>query len=165
MSRKIAYGGVLLALNIILLMLTNIIPINTLFLMGLASLPISIVIMEWGAKMAIAFYIGSAILSFIVMANKAQCILYIFTFGIYGLVKYVLERYKSIYVEYALKLLFANTVVIVLYFILKQFVFIRVNLITVVALQIAFVVYDFMYSSFIYYYNDKIRRLLNFNNK
>lgn len=163
MSRKIAYGGILLALNIILLMLTNIIPINTLFLMGLASLPISIVIMEWGPKMGLAFYIGSMILSFIVMANKAQYILYIFTFGIYGLVKYILERYKSIYAEYILKLLFANVVVIVLYFILKPFVFIPINIITFVVFQIAFVVYDFMYSSFIDYYNSKIRRLLKIN--
>lgn len=164
MSRKIAYGGILLALNIILLMLTNIIPINTLFLMGLASLPISIVIMEWGPKMGVAFYIGLVALSFIVMANKAQYILYIFTFGVYGLIKYGLERYKSIYTEYILKLLFANAVVMVLYFILKEFVFIPVNIITFVAFQIAFLIYDFMYSSFINYYNDKIRKILKINN-
>lgn len=164
MSRKVAYGGILLALNIILLMLTNIVPINTLFLMGLASLPISIVIMEYGQKMGVAFYIGSAVLSFIVMADKAQYVLYIFTFGIYGLIKYALERYKSIYVEFALKLVFANIIVAILYFLLKPFVFIPVNIVTVVAFQVVFVVYDYMYSSFIDYYNDKIRRLLKMNN-
>lgn len=164
MSRKVAYGGILLALNIILLMLTNIVPINTLFLMGLASLPISIVIMEYGPKMGVAFYIGSAVLSFIVMADKAQYVLYIFTFGIYGLIKYALERYKSIYVEFALKLVFANIIVAILYFLLKPFIFIPVNIVTVVAFQVVFVVYDYMYSSFIDYYNDKIRRLLKMNN-
>ena len=55
MSKKIAYSGVLLALNLILLILINIIPINTLFLMGLASLPISIVIMEYGPKSGFIF--------------------------------------------------------------------------------------------------------------
>ncbi len=55
MSIKVAYGGVLLALNVILLTLTNIIPVNTLFIMGLASLLVSIVIMEWGFKSGIAF--------------------------------------------------------------------------------------------------------------
>lgn len=164
MSRKIAYGGILLALNIILLMLTNIVPINTLFLMGLASLPISVVIMEYGTKMGVAFYIGSVVLSFIVMANKAQYILYIFTFGIYGLIKYLLERYKSIYIEFALKLVFANMVVAILYFMLKPFVFIPINIVAIVAFQVVFVVYDYMYSAFIDYYNDKIRRLLKINN-
>ena len=66
MSIKVAYGGVLLALNVILLTLTNIIPVNTLFIMGLASLLVSIVIMEWGFKSGIAFYIGSIVLGFIV---------------------------------------------------------------------------------------------------
>ena len=55
MSRKIAYSGILLALNIILLILVNIIPMNTLFLLGLASLPIAIVIMEYGPKACILF--------------------------------------------------------------------------------------------------------------
>lgn len=163
MSRRIAYGGVLLALNIILLMLTNIIPINTLFLMGLASLPISIVIMEWGSKMGAVFYIGSVILSFIVMGNKAQYILYIFTFGIYGLVKYVIERYESIYVEYMLKLLFANMVAIILCYLLNAFVLVPINLILIIIFQIVFIIYDYMYSCFIDYYNDKIRRILKIN--
>ena len=96
MSRKVAYGGILLALNCILLLLVNVLPINTLFLLGLASLPISIVIMEWGPKAGIVFYIGSVLLSFIIMAQKAQWILYIFTFGLYGLVKYFIEKDRNI---------------------------------------------------------------------
>lgn len=160
MSKKMAYGGILLAVNIILLLCINIIPINTLFLMGLASLPISIVIMEWGPKMGIAFYIGSVVLGFIVITNKAQYILYIFTFGIYGLIKYILERYDSIYVEFIFKLLFANIIVTMLYFILKPFVYIPINIITILAFQVIFVVYDIMYSSFIDYYNDKLRKLI-----
>ena len=55
MSRKIAYGGILLALNCIILLLVNIIPINTLFLLGLSSLPIAVVIMEYGPKAGITF--------------------------------------------------------------------------------------------------------------
>ena len=80
MGRKIAYGGILLSLNCIILMLVNVIPINTLFLLGLASLPISIIIMEYGPKIGLIFYIGSTLLSFIIMSNKFQWILYIFTF-------------------------------------------------------------------------------------
>ena len=156
MSRKVAYGGILLALNCILLLLVNVLPINTLFLLGLASLPISIVIMEWGPKAGIVFYIGSVLLSFIIMAQKAQWILYIFTFGIYGLIKYIIERGRSFGEEYILKLLAAN-----IFIILKPFVYIPVNIITVVVFEISFIVYDFVYSRFIDFYNDKLRRLVN----
>lgn len=160
MSKKVAYGGILLAINIMLLMMINIIPINTLFIMGIASLPIAIVIIEWGPKTGVAFYIGSSVLAFIVMANKAQYILYIFTFGVYGLIKYLIERNKSIYVEYGLKLIFSNLVVIGLYFLLKQFIYIPINIITISVFEVLFVIYDYMYTSFINYYYDKIRNKL-----
>lgn len=161
MSRKIAYGGIMLALNCILLLLVNILPINTLFLLGLASLPISIVIMEWGPKAGVVFYIGSVLLSFIIMVEKSQWILYIFTFGIYGLVKYIIERDRSFIEEYILKLLAANILIIITYFILKPFVYIPINLITLVIFEISFIIYDFIYSRFIDFYNDKLRRLVN----
>ena len=89
MSRKIAYSGILLAINLILLLLINVIPINTLFLMGLASLPIAIIIMEYGPKSGFVFYIASVILGFIVINSKFQWVLNTFTFGIYGLIKYI----------------------------------------------------------------------------
>ena len=160
MSRKIAYGGILLSLNSILLLLVNIIPINTLFLLGLASLPIAIVIMEYGPKAGIIFYIGSVLLSFMIMANKAQWILYIFTFGIYGLVKYIIEKDRSFVQEYILKIIVANILIIFAYIILKQFVYIPVNIFIILIFEIAFIVYDFVYSQFIDFYNDKLRRFV-----
>ena len=69
MSKKIAYSSILLAINLILLILINIIPMNTLFLMGLASLPISIIIMEYGPKSGVIFYIASVLLGFIIINN------------------------------------------------------------------------------------------------
>lgn len=160
MSRKVAYSGILLALNIILLILVNIIPMNTLFLLGLASLPIAIVIMEYGPKAGILFYIGSVLLSFMIMANKAQWILYVFTFGIYGLVKYIIEKDRSFIQEYILKLLVANILIIFAYIILKEFVYIPINIFLILIFEISFIIYDFVYSQFIDFYNDKFRRFI-----
>lgn len=160
MSKKVAYGGILLAFNIILLLLINVIPINTLFIMGLASLPISIVIMEWGARSGIAFYVGTIILSFIVMTNKSQWVLYILTFGSYGIVKYIIEQNRPIYIEYILKLLFANIMICIVYLILKSFVYIPIHVIFVLGFEIVFLVYDYMYTSFIEYYNQKLKKII-----
>ena len=158
MSRKIAYGGILLGLNIIILLLVNIIPINTLFLLGLASLPLSIIIMEFGPRIGIIYYFASIILS-LVMTNKAQWILYIFTFGLYGLVKYFIEKDRNIFVEYGLKLICANILIFISYMIVKAFVYVPVNLITIIIFEISFLVYDYVYSMFIDYYNKKLRRI------
>ena len=160
MSRKIAYGGILLALNCIILLLVNIIPINTLFLLGLASLPISIVIMEYGPKAGIIFYIGSVLLSFMLMTNKSQWILYILTFGVYGLIKYLIEQNRSFIQEYIMKLIVANILIVITYFILKPFVYIPVNIITIVIFEISFIIYDFVYSRFIDYYNVRLRKII-----
>ena len=160
MSKKIALGGVLLAINIIILMLINIIPINTLFLMGIASLLISIIIMEFGPKMGVAFYLGVFILSFFVMANKFQWILYIFTFGVYGLFKYIIEQDRSVYIEYILKLIFANIAIGIVFFMIKEFIYIPINIFTIIFFEVAFLVYDHVYSLFIEYYNNKLKKIL-----
>lgn len=158
MSKKIAYSGVLLALNLILLILINIIPINTLFLMGLASLPISIIIMEYGPKSGFVFYIASVILGFIVINSKLQWILNTFTFSVYGLIKYLIEKDRPIYIEYFLKILFANISILIVYLILKSFVYIPINLFTILTFEVLFIVYDNMYSLFIEYYNKRFKK-------
>ena len=160
MSRKIAYSGILLAINLILLLLINVIPINTLFLMGLASLPIAIIIMEYGPKSGFVFYIASVILGFIVINSKFQWVLNTFTFGIYGLIKYIIERDRPVYIEYFLKILFANVAILIVYFILKPFVYISVNLFTVLIFEVLFIVYDNIYSLFIEYYNARLRKII-----
>lgn len=160
MSRKIAYSGILLAINLILLILINIIPINTLFLMGLASFIISIIIMEYGPKSGFVFYIASVILGFLVINSKIQWILNTFTFGIYGLIKYIIEKNRPVYIEYILKILFANIAILIVYFILKPFVYIPINLFTILTFEILFIVYDNVYSLFIEYYNAKLRQII-----
>ena len=161
MSKKITYSGILLGLNILLLLISNLISINTMFFMGLASLIISVIVMEYGVNTGLVFYIASIILSFVVMPNKSQWLLYTLTFGIYGLVKYFIEKGRPIYIEVILKLIFANLVAVILYLILKNIVIIPINIITIIVYQVAFLVYDYVYSLFIEYYNEKIKRIIN----
>ena len=95
MSKKISFSGTLLALNLIILTLSNIVPINNLFFMGIASLLVSIVIMEFGINYGIIFSIASIILSFFIIPSKVQWVFYIFTFAIYGVLKYLIEKNKN----------------------------------------------------------------------
>ncbi len=160
MSKKIAYTGILLALNIILLLLSNIIPTNTVFFMGLASFLISIVIMEYGFKLGILFYIASSVLSFLVLPNKAQWLIYIFTFGIYGLIKYLVEKDRPFYIDILLKLVYANLIILSLYFMLKGIIYIPINIFTILVFQFAFLIYDYVYTLFIDYYKQRIRKII-----
>lgn len=162
MSKKVAYSGVLLGVHTILLILINIIPMNTLFIMGIASLIISIIIMEFGPKSGVVFYLASIILSFLVINNKAQWVLYNLTFGVYGLIKYIIEQDRSIYLEYILKIIFANILLMITYFILKGFIYIPINILIIIAFQVVFMIYDSVYTKFIDYYETKIRKIINY---
>jgi len=162
MSKNIAYSGVLLALSIVLLMLSFVIPTNTLFFMGLASLPISIVIIEQGIKWGIIFYIASSVLSFLFMPDKVNWIFYTFTFGIYGIIKYFIERDRNIYIEYILKLTTFNIIIGIGYFFLGKFTYVPLNIISIIIAQIIFIIYDYAYGRFIDYYYNKIREKIKF---
>lgn len=162
MSKKIAYGGILLSVNIIILMIANIIPINTLFIFGIASLPISIFIMKYGPLAGLTYYISLFILSFIVISNKIHWIFYILTFGIYGLIKYPIEKDRHIIIEYLLKFLFCNITMCVLWVITKGFIYININLIMIILFEVLFFIYDYMYSRFIDYFTTKYIKLKNY---
>lgn len=162
MSKKVAYSGILLGVHTILLILINIIPMNTLFIMGIASLIISIIIMEFGPKSGVIFYLASIILSFLVINNKAQWVLYNLTFGVYGLIKYIIEQDRSIYLEYILKIIFANILLMITYFILRGFIYIPINILIIIAFQVVFMIYDSVYTKFIDYYETKIRKIINY---
>ena len=165
MSRKIAYAGMLLAVDTVLFLMVNVFQTNTIFLLGLASLPIAIVIMNWGPKTGIAFYIASLVISFIAMANKIHWIIYVLTFGIYGLIKFIIEQdrkggsvLEEQYIEYILKLSYANITLVVLYFIIRQFIVIPQKWYLVILFEVVFLVYDYVYSLFIDYYNEKLNK-------
>lgn len=158
MSKNMAYSGLLLALNIVFLILSFVIPTNTLFFMGLASILISIVIIEQGIKWGIVFYIASSILSFLFMPDKLNWITYTCTFGLYGIIKYFIERDRNLLVEYILKLSIFNIIIGIGYFFTKEFINIPLNIITVLLAQVVFLIYDYSYSLAINYYYEKIRK-------
>ena len=161
MSKKIAYSGILLAVDILLFFMLNVFQTNTIFILGLASLPIAIIIMNWGPKTGAIFYIASVILGFMVINNKAHWIIYVFTFGVYGLIKYLIEQERPIYVEYILKLVYANIALAIVYFIVRQFVYVPEQWYLILLFEVVFLVYDYAYSLFIDYYNQRLKNMIN----
>lgn len=158
-SKKMAFGGILLALEAIFFMLINFVPMNTIFFMVLASFVSSIVIIEFGEKTGTIFTIASILLSFMIIGNKVQWFVYAISFAIYGLVKSLIERGRTMGVEYGIKLVFANIVFAIMYFALKSFLAdVQYIPILFVGLNIVFLIYDLFYSQFIRLYENKLRK-------
>ena len=48
------------------------------------------------------------------------------------------------------------------YFILRGFIYIPINILTILAFQVVFMIYDSVYTKFIDYYETKIRKIINY---
>lgn len=81
-TKKLAFLGVLLAFDVLLIILSGILELNTLFLLAGASFCVGIAIREIGIGSGFAFYLASILLSLILAPNKFYCITYA-AFGLY----------------------------------------------------------------------------------
>ncbi len=75
-AKKVALGGLLLALSVICMALGSIIETGTLFLLAAASFFVGIIFREFGGKTGAAFYLASVLLGAILAPNKFYVITY-----------------------------------------------------------------------------------------
>lgn len=79
-AKKMAFGGLLLALTIVCMVLGSVIESNTLFLLAAASFFVGIIIRETGMRTGGAFYMAAVLLGFMIAPNK----LYVISFAAMG---------------------------------------------------------------------------------
>ena len=164
-AKKVSLSGILIALTVISLFLSVIVPTNTLSFYALSSFFISIIIMEFGTNSGWAFYAASSILALIILPDKIGLIPYVAFFGLYGLIKFYIERLKKLLLEYILKIAYFTAAFAIAWTFAKEFFSSRINigfplLVLIIILEIAFIVYDYVYTLFIQYYNTKLRNML-----
>lgn len=75
-AKKLAFLGLLLAFDIILVTISGVLEFNTLFLLAAASFCVGIAIREIGQKYGFSFFLASILLSLILAPNKFYCITY-----------------------------------------------------------------------------------------
>ena len=79
-AKRVAFGGLTLALTILSMVLGSVIESNTLFLLAAASYFVGIVIRETGMMTGLAFYLAAVLLGFLLAPNK----LYVVSFAAMG---------------------------------------------------------------------------------
>ena len=162
-AKDITLGGILIALGIAILYLTTVIKINTIALLTLCSCLIPIAIIRSNLKTAFFVYISTSIISFfIVPINYA--LLYTLFFGVYGIIKFFIEKTGKLLIELVLKVLYFNLILgFALLFLDKLLPVIEINIHTGLLLcisQIAFIIYDYAMTIFLTYFLEKINKKL-----
>lgn len=158
-----ALMGVLMALNQVFLLIASIIESNTFFFLGIASLPLGIIVIERGWKKGVLFFIGSLFLAFFIIPDKLILIPYAFVFGNYGVVKYLIEGRGNIVWEIIFKAIYLNITFIGAVIISKNMLGLSIPLYLILGANIVFFIYDYAYSLFISQYQNKIRGKIKWN--
>ena len=158
-----ALMGVLMALNQVFLLIASIIESNTFFFLGIASLPLGIIVIERGWKKGVLFFIGSLFLTFFIIPDKLILIPYAFVFGNYGVVKYLIEGRGNIVWEIIFKAIYLNITFIGAVIISKNILGLSIPLYLILGANIVFFIYDYAYSLFISQYQNKIRGKIKWN--
>lgn len=163
-SFKIALGGIITALSLVLLLGTGLIPIATYALPGLAGALMIGAVLELGHKWAFLVYGATSLLCLLITPDREAALLFVLFFGHYPIVKSYLERIKHRVLEWMAKLAVFNLCVIACYALI-YFVFNMQDvaasfgefgrygaLIFLAAGNVVFVLYDYTLSALVRFY-------------
>ncbi len=179
-TNALTLGGILVALSVVLLYLTTLFQTNTLTLLTLASFMPPIALMEKGMKPALLIYICTALSSLLFIPFNIT-LLYLIFFGIYGIIKGLIEHFNKPLIELILKLLFFNGIFLIGMLLLKGLFGINIQhnlsnllahftnkslnttsgfLILWLIIQPIFLIYDYALTRLVGYYDDFIKKYL-----
>ena len=176
-SKDLALGGILIALTSVILYSTSIVPVSTISILTVASALIPVCIIRSNVKNATFVYIASSILAFFLVPINIST-MYILFFGIFGIVKYYIERMDKIILEYILKIVFFNIVFLIGFILIQSilginiiegfqqivFRFLKttsettVLIILWVVIQPIFLIYDYAMTMIIDFYMKRIHK-------
>ena len=113
-TKQLVTGSILTTITLLILYMTLLIPTNTLALLTLASITVPVALIRENIKTSLLVYTTSSLLGVILLPLNIS-LLYILFFGCYGLIKHFIERLNRLPLEWILKFIFFNTMLIVGY--------------------------------------------------
>lgn len=162
-ASRTALGGVLAALSLVLLYISTLLPSGRIGMVAVAGLVPAAGVISGGLAAGFLCYGAAGLLGLLLLPDKGCALLYAIFFGLYPMVKSLIERLRRLPLELLLKLAFFNVVLAILLFgfsaVLLPFLPELLNspLPIFLAGNVAFLLYDFGFSKLITYYAARIR--------
>ena len=108
---KTALGGMCIGLSAALMMLSSVIPFLTYAIPAMAALLVLFIRVECDWKWALGVYVGTSVVSALVVPEKEAVAIYIALIGYYPLIKVLLDKPPKV-IGYIIKALFFTGVII-----------------------------------------------------
>lgn len=116
-SFEVALGGVCSAAAIVLMMITAIVPVLDFAMPAAAGVLMAVIVIEISKKWAVVTYAAVSLVSLLVVPSKEVGLLFAMFLGYYPILKSVLEKSKSMPLQWTLKLAVFNAAVVSYYLI------------------------------------------------
>lgn len=176
-AKDISLGGILVALTTIVLYATSILPISTLAILTIASALIPVCIIRSNIQTSIFVYISSSLIAFFLVPINISFLYFVF-FGVYGIIKYFIERIRKEKLEIVLKLVFFNIAFIIGFIIMENVLGVNIieglevlmsrffdtsgraiaSIILWIVAQPIFIIYDYAMTMIITFYMERINK-------
>ena len=116
---KTALGGMCIGLSAALMMLASVIPFLTYAIPAMAALLVLFMRVECDWKWALGVYVGTSVVSALVVPEKEAVAIYIALIGYYPLIKVLLDKLPKV-IGYIVKAVFFTGVIIATYYIIMH---------------------------------------------
>lgn len=116
-SRKVAFGGIIAALSLVLMLLTGVLPFGTYALPAISGILLTAIVIEFGIPWAIGVYAGVSVLSFLLVSDKEAALYYTLVLGVYPILKSFFERIRIKWLSIVLKLVYFNIIAVATFYI------------------------------------------------
>lgn len=168
-THKIAIGGIVSALSLVVMLLSAVFPFAEYTCPALAGILLIALVLEFNKRTAFLAFVAIGVLALFIVPNKEAVALFIGFLGYYPILKSKLEQPKSRVLEWVLKVGIFNIAVLISYFVviylfgmtqvlddMQQFAQYGVLILLGLA-NVAFVVYDFALTQLIALYLQRIK--------
>ena len=173
-TKAVAFGGVITALALALMLLASVLPTASYSLAALAGMLLVPLVIEFGFKTSVSAFFAVGLLSILLLADKEAGILFCCILGWYPIAKAPIEKIKSNILCWIVKVAVFNLAVVGFYFISTRLFLVTGFEDTVLGQygipalwglgNIAFVVYDIALSKLITLYmrrlHDRLKKLI-----
>lgn len=162
-SSRVALGGVLAALSLLLLYLATMMPSGRIGMVAVAGLVPAAGVVSGGLATGFLCYGAAGLLGLLLLPDKGCALLYVMFFGLYPMIKSAIEHLRKLLLELVLKLAFFNIVLVILLFGFSALLFpllpelLRSPLPIFLVGNVVFLVYDYGFGKLITYYAARIR--------
>jgi len=176
-TRKMTLSALFAALCVISLFVASVWPTGRFGLVAFASLFVAAAVIEGGIGSGISAFAVSSVIGMLILPNRVAPLLFIVFFGYYPVAKSLIEHIRGTIAQWVIKLALFNTVAVAMWFFMREILLEAMGSRPVFGVElegfpialllggsIIFVIYDFGFTKLIWFYINRISKLMRKGN-